>query len=153
LSLHVALPIFVARVGLVADPDQGALQQLHHGSQRPLPGKAGPVEILVHRLANRRQRPTELDHPVVLVRVAHLAPTSVIAILLATTRVTTGGLQVTIGSGADPDILPGRWDRQLANPLQRFRVVHPAAIGAVIAETSAGTAPGQSGAVVIDVAQ
>ena len=66
---------------------------------------------------------------VVLGLVAHLAPARVVAVLLAPARVAAGGLDVAVGVRADPDVGPGRRDRQLADPLQGRGIAHRLAVG------------------------
>ena len=60
----------------------------------------------------RGQRLAEVEHAFVLRAVAHLAPARMVAVLLAAPVVAAGRLDVAVGVGADPDIGPGRRDRQ-----------------------------------------
>ena len=97
-----------ARVFIVADADEGALEQLHDARQDPGAAEAGLCEIGRGPGANRRQRGGEALQPVELGFIARLSPSRVIAVLLASARVTSRCLQVAAGIRADPDIGPGR---------------------------------------------
>src|SRR5262249_49032473 len=65
--------------------------------------------------------------PAVLGLVADGPPAGVVAVLLAALRVAPGGLDVAVGSGRDPDVGPGRRDRQGGDPAGRLPGAHPTA--------------------------
>src|SRR4029079_19003390 len=58
--------------------------------------------------SNRGQRPRERGQPPEFRFVAHLAPSRVIAVLLAASGVAADGLQVFIGVRTNPDVRPRR---------------------------------------------
>ena len=97
-----------AGVFLVAHPDEGLLQQLHDGGHDFAHRQHGFGEIARHATAKQRQRCREAGQPVVLRFVAHLAPSRVIAILLASFGVASRGLEMAGRAGTDPDVSPGR---------------------------------------------
>jgi hypothetical protein len=79
-----------------------------------------------HRLgdvpAGARQPPGDLQHPPVLDLVAVLPPDRVVQVLAAAGGVRADRLQVAALVAADPDVAPGRRDRQVPQALQRRRV-------------------------------
>src|SRR5688572_29975509 len=89
---------------VVADADEGCLQQANDGGDDLFPGEAVLAQILIDALANARQRAPERDHVLVFRLVADLPPFGVIAVLLATARIAAGGLDVAVRRGADPDV-------------------------------------------------
>lgn len=88
-----------------------------------------------------RRRRGKLTHRLELALGLALLPTLVVEVLLAVSGIEAGRLQVAEWIGADPDLLPGRRDRQLANTLERLLVIHPLAIGVAITEAVAGPKP------------
>src|SRR6184192_1993917 len=84
---------------LVADADSGLLEEPDDRGQHLLQRHAGPFQIAVGVLADLWQGGGEGQHPVVLDRVADLAPARVIAILLAPPSITPGRLEMARGSG------------------------------------------------------
>ena len=113
--------LVVARVLLVADADQRGLEQAHDGRQHLLARQAAAAQVGVDARADRRQRAAEREHAVELVRVAHARASAVVAVLLAAAGVAPGRLQVALARRADPDVGPGRRDRQHAQPPQLVR--------------------------------
>src|SRR4029079_442900 len=125
---------------IVADTDQGQLQQPDDGGPQLLPGEARPREVAVDLFPDRRQSAGEGDEPLELGGVAPRAVAGVVAVLLAAARVTAGRLEVAVGPRADPDVGPGGRDDDLPNPLQDFLVADQPAIGGEIAEAPTGSA-------------
>ena len=103
------------------------------------PWQPGQAEIARHLRADDRQRLSERQHVLVLVLVAHRPPAGVVAILFPAARVAAGGLDVAVRIGADPDILVGRRDRQLADARDRGGIADRAA--ACIDEAEPGARP------------
>src|SRR2546421_4264895 len=97
--------------------------------------------MLVGAFANPGERFCEGEHPVVLDRIPHLAPATVVAILLAAARVTTGRLEMAAGVGADPDVRPGRGDGEALDPASRFPIADGAAISRHVGEGPSGSLP------------
>src|SRR5438067_10245096 len=92
--------------------------------------------------AQARQPVRELLHRLELLAVAALSPEVVIAVLLASGRVHAGGLDVTKRVGADPDVLPGRRDAQLANALEHAGLRDRSPVLVEIREAPAATTSG-----------
>src|SRR5690606_31614383 len=134
-----------AGVLAVADPDQGEAEQAYHHGHHAFATEARTAEVAAHRVAQRWQRAAELRQPVELLRAALLGPGGVVAVLLAATRVAAGGLQVAARVGADPDLGPGRRDRQLAEPRQHVAIAHPAAIRSEVGEATTMAAAANAG--------
>jgi hypothetical protein len=65
----------------------------------------------------------------------------VVAVLLAAGFIDAGRLDVTERVGADPYLLPGGRDRQLADPGQGFLVGDPLTARVAVGETAAVAAP------------
>src|SRR5581483_7218188 len=131
----------LARILLVADANESTLQQTHHGGEHLLARQAGPRQIARHLPANARQGAAECREPRVLVGVAHLAPTLVIAVLFTPARIAPARLQMAIVVRANPHIGPGRRNHQRADARQRGAVADRAAIRAEITKSVAGSYP------------
>ena len=85
-------------VVVVADADQRGFQQMHDGGQHLLARQPAQRHVLGEPGADRRQRPRELHHVLVLRALAHFAELRVIAVLLAAPGVAAGGLDVAVGA-------------------------------------------------------
>jgi hypothetical protein len=71
-------------------------------------------------------------------------PALVVEVLLAPGFVDARRLNVTVRIAADPDVAPGRWDRQRSNPLKCVLVSDAPAFGVEVAEAAATTAAADS---------
>ena len=138
---------------VVADADQRQLEQLDDGRQDLLPRHPGLGQVGVAALADLRQDPGEVDEALELGVVAPGPPAVVVAVLLAALGVAAGGLEVAGGIRADPDVGPGRRDRQRPDPSQDRAVADQLAIGPAIAEPAAAPLPGDARARVGRVAE
>src|SRR5256885_1365847 len=76
-------------------------------------------------------------HRVELLPVAWDPPMVVVAVLPAAGGVGADRLDVTVRVRTDPDVLPCRWDGEIADALQRVRVGDRGATLVAIAETAA----------------
>jgi hypothetical protein len=70
----------------------------------------------------------------------------VVQVLPAARRIDAGGLEVTEGIRADPNVLPGRRNGQLANALELLGRIDTTSMLVEVAETAAPTDPSNSGA-------
>ena len=120
--------VVLLRVVLRADPEEAAVEQpdgagehLARAASRPA---RGPCATRARSCGSAAR---ELDHRVELLGVAPLAPAVVVAVLLAPGGVDAGRLDVAHRVGADPDVLPGRRDGELADPLEHARLADPGA--------------------------
>jgi len=68
----------------------------------------------------------------------------VVEVLLAPGFVETGGLDVAVGVAADPDVPPGRRDRQRPDPLEGVLVADAPAFGVEVAEAVTAAAAADS---------
>jgi hypothetical protein len=94
-----------------------------------------------------------VEHVLVLGFVAGGAPVGVVAGLLAAAGVASGDLEMAVGDGADPDVgLCGRDDEGL-DASEGFFVADGLSRGVKIAERFAGALAGDTGLVVVDVAE
>ena len=133
---HRRQPVGLVRDGVVlgADPEEAAVQQPHGAGQHVVAVELVAGEVRGDALAQRGQRAGELDHVVELLLVAALAPARVVQVLLAPAVVDAGGLDVAARVRADPDVLPGRRDHQLVDPLQHLGVGDALAVGVEVLE-------------------
>src|SRR5690606_8119370 len=92
----------LAGVLVVADADAGALQQADDRGDDLRAGQPGASELAFDRAPDHRQGRREGRHALELGLVAHLAPTAVIAVLLASARVAPRRLEVSARVAADP---------------------------------------------------
>ena len=125
-----------ARVLVVADPDERQLEEPDDGREDLLARHLRSRQVLVDSLADGRQCLGEGEEPLVLRRLAPAAVAGVVAVLLPAAVITTGRLKVAVRNGADPDVGPGRRDRELPDPRERLGVADRAAAAAAIGEAS-----------------
>ena len=133
---HVILPqggetvaLVLVRVVLRADAEQPAVEQPHGCREHAVTPHPVRRQVPPHHPPQLRQRFGELEHLVELLLIAPDAPIGVVEVLLAARRVDPCRLQVAARVHADPYVLPGGRDRQLADAGQRLLVVEPAAVG------------------------
>src|SRR5262249_29564331 len=117
-----AVAAVLAGVLLAADPEEAAVEQADRARQHPPAGQAVAAEVARGRPAKARKRPRELHHPLELLAVAARAPAVVVAVLAPPGRVGADRLQVAVRVGTDPDVRPGRRDRERGDPLERRRI-------------------------------
>src|SRR6185312_9838065 len=91
----------------IADPRQSVLHETHHCSEDLLARQPRPAEIRCEPTADRRQRPSELEHVPVFRLVPDASPSRVIPMLLAATRIPSRRLQMSVLQWADPYVGPG----------------------------------------------
>ena len=142
-----------AGVFVVADPDQGGVEQPDERRQHRLAPRRGSDrrrQVGLDALPDPRQRRAELEHALELAGIARQPPVGVVAVLLAAARVAPGRLQVAVRSRADPDLLVGRRDRQGADPPQLGGVADQPAVEAAIAKAVADALAPDPGLVVAD---
>ena len=120
-----AVGAVAALILLGADPQGAAIEQPHGARQQsrlrvvPFPQvHCDPISEIGERGAERLES-SELR------AVPSLAPDVVIAILPSTGGVGAGRLQVAVGVGADPHVLPRGRDRERTDPRQRRVVLDP----------------------------
>ena len=101
------------------------------GGENFFAGKIGEGEIVVDPLADGGERFGEEDHALVLGFVADFAPARMVAALLAAAGVASGGLEVAVGDGADPDIGPCGRDDEGLDAGESFVVAEGFAVGVV----------------------
>jgi hypothetical protein len=77
---------------VVADPDEGQLEQPDDGSQHLLTLESGSAQVRVAACPDPGQDLREVDEALELGVVASRPPAGVVAVLLPSTRVTPGGL-------------------------------------------------------------
>src|SRR4029453_9031724 len=94
----------------------------------PLPRQSLLAQVAADAPPHLGQPGNQLLHPLVLGPVADLTPDRVVQVLPSTGVVGTDGLDVAIGMGADPDVLPGRWDHQGVDPLFGLLVNRPSVV-------------------------
>src|SRR5512144_1455162 len=87
-------------VFLVADANQRGLEQPHDGCQHRTAGERLAPHVAFDLLADRRQRAAEFLHALELDFVSRRVPVGMIAVLLASARVSSGRLQVPPRIGA-----------------------------------------------------
>src|SRR5206468_8658937 len=110
-------------------------------------------QVLLDPSSNRRQDLAEGEQALVLRLVADLLPLRVVAVLLAPARVAAGRLDVAARMRADPDVGPGRRDRERPDARDRLAVADQLAVGIEVGERPAGPAPSDAGRAVDDVAE
>ena len=130
-----------SRVLLRADPEEAAVEQAHRARRHARSRVTGlGLEVLLHVLAQGRQRAREPHHVRELLGVAPGAPVRVVEVLLAAGGVGAGRLQVPARIGADPDVAPRRRDAELAHARQHLGVGHTAPLLVEVLEAAAAPA-------------
>ena len=113
----------------------------------------GRGQVGLDLLAQPRQRAGEADHVVELLGVAPGAPRVVVAVLLAARGVDPRGLQVAVRVRADPDVLPGGRDAELADALEHLGLVDALAVVVEVREAAARAPAGDPGAGAVGAAE
>jgi hypothetical protein len=88
----------------------------------------------------------QFQHPVELLLGAFLLPLLVVEILAAARGIASDRLDMPVRVGADPHLLPCRWDYQVLDALQRRPIGDGCAIAILVGEPSAAAHPAYSGA-------
>lgn len=148
-----AVGAVVAGVAVVADADQGGVEQRNRQGHHLVATEAGQAQLGVDVPAQPRQRLAEAQQALVLVGIAYLAPARVVAVLLAPTGVAAGGLEMAVGVGTDPDLAIGRRNGQLVQPADLLGVADALAVGIEIDEALALPASTDARLAVVDVAE
>ena len=137
----------------VANAKQGCFHQAHDRGEHPLSRQTAPPQIGFDALPDRRQNPAKRQHLAVFRLVADLAPTRVIAVLLAAALVPSGRLDMAVWIGTDPYRSPGGRNRQRTNALQGIEVAHQLPVGQAVVEAVSRLMPGDPRHIVADVPQ
>src|SRR4051794_8356712 len=145
--------LVLARVLVVAHADERAIQQPHHRGKELAARMVRGAQIVLDAIAQQRQHLAELEHMPELRVVARVAVGGVIAVLLATARVARGRLNVAVGIGTDPDLAPGRRDRERVDPLALAPIDDAHAVRQIIGPAAADALARDAALVVGDVAQ
>src|SRR5258706_6767638 len=145
--------VVLLRIFGVANEDQRRFEEIHNGGENLLPRQAAPRKILVYPLAELRQRLAKGAEACKFGLVAYASPAGVIAVLLTASSVAAGGLEVTVGPLADPDVRPRRRDRQLLDALDHLAVLDRFPLWIEKRKPLACLATANAGLVVGDVAQ
>ena len=91
--------VVVAGILVVADADQGRLQQPDDGRQDLAPRQAGELQVAFGGAADLRERPAEGERPAVFRLVPHAPPSRVVTVLLPPPVVAARRLDVPVGRG------------------------------------------------------
>ena len=129
--------LVVARIGGVADADHRVVEQPDDRGYDALARQLALAQVPVKPLADGGQRARELGQAEILHLVAARRPALMVAVLLAAALVAPGRLQVAVGVSADPDVRPGRRNRQHADAVERCGIAHRAAVDLLVAEALA----------------
>jgi hypothetical protein len=117
--------------------------------------KGGPEagEIAAHASANGRQRFAERRHSRELCSVANRSILRMIPVLLAPACIPPGRLQMPVGGGTDPHILPGGRYHERSDASQRLLVKQLLSAGPQIYKAVASAFPCDAGTFAGDVSQ
>ena len=126
--------LVLTRVLAVADADQGRVEQHHHGCEDLFPSKPRLGDLCFEFLAQFWQRLAKRLETRVLVTVAYLTPARVIAVLLATTGIAAGSLQMALRVGTDPHVGIRRRHGQCVQALDFIRILDPHTFGVEVLE-------------------
>ena len=113
--------------------------------QHPVALQSAAPQIGRDLSAHVGQRGRHLQHPVELLLGAVLLPFLVVQVLASAGRIGPDRLDVPVGIGADPHVLPRRRDDEIIDALQRRGVGDRRAVGVVIGEPTSTAHPAQAG--------
>jgi hypothetical protein len=130
---------------VIANADESGLQQADHSGNNLLAWQAGPFQIVLYMFADNGQSFGKRKHPVELGFIPDLPVAGMIAVLATTPRINAGRLQMSVLEGADPDVLPGRWDYQRPYAAKRFAVTNGTTIEVKIGKTLSGGSASKTG--------
>ena len=141
------------RVLLVPHPDERDFEEAHHRREHLLSRETGPPQLFVAALPQRGQGAGEGQDSFVLGVVPDLAPARMVAVLLASSLVSPGCLDVAVRHGADPDVRPGGRDDERPDPGEHVGITDGLALAVQVAERLAPGLAGQARLMVADVAE
>ena len=107
---------------LAADAEKAEVDQPHRCGSHTITIEMRTTQVPRGGRPQIRQRTCEPEHVCELLNLPLLPPHGVVAILGPPSAVDTRGLYVTQGVRRDPDVLPGRWDTERSNALERCDV-------------------------------
>src|SRR3954471_825164 len=125
------------RVLLAADAEGAEVQQPDGGGEHSFPVQSAGTQGCGHGVPYVGQLLGDLQHALVLLGVPPGPPRVVVAVLPAAGGVDTGGLDVPVRPGTDPDVAPGRRDREAADPVEAV-VLDQGAVLVVVGEAAPG---------------
>src|SRR5207244_1606211 len=98
--------------------DQRAFEQPNDRRQHLVTRQLGEVDVPLDALTDERQDLAEGDHPAELRLVAHLAVSWVVSILLPSSCVARGNLQMSRRVRANPHVIPLGGNDELSDSLE-----------------------------------
>ena len=113
--------------------------------QHPIAFQAAAPQIGRDLSAHVRQRGRHREYSVELLLGPVLLPFLVVQVLAAAGRIGPDGLDVPVGIGTDPHVLPSGRDDEVIDALQRRGVGDRCVIGVVIGEPTPTAHPAQAG--------
>src|SRR5262245_26683732 len=145
--------LILLHVLLVSDTNEALLEELHDRRQHFVARHTRKPEVCPRATSNARQRGGERLHAIEFRFVATDAPISVIAILLATLGITTGGLKMSAWVRADPDVAPRRRNRKRANARKLQGAPDPLPVRTDVREATWPRLAPNSRQTIVDIAQ
>ena len=148
-------PVAAVLVGvlLAADPEQTAVEEADREPRTRSLESQLPSRALAELARSFGSARANVEHLVELLPVALLAPDGVVEVLAPPGGIGADGLQVAVREPADPDVGPGRRDRERLDPLELDWVREPVAALVDVRETTPATASPVAGLAAVDVAQ
>src|ERR1700728_433977 len=105
-------------VFFISDADVSSLEELHDGGKHLTLRQTFARQIASDHAPDARQGTTEGTHPIELDEIPHLPIRRVVTVLFAAARVTSDGLDMGVGAGADPNRRPGWRNYQRPNAVE-----------------------------------
>src|SRR3954462_5399942 len=125
------------RVLLAADAEGAEVQQPDGGGEHSFPVQSAGTQGCGHGVPYVGKLLGDLQHALVLLGVPPGPPRVVVAVLPAAGGVDTGGLDVPVRPGTDPDVAPGRRDREATDPVEAV-VLDQGVVLVVVGEAAPG---------------
>jgi hypothetical protein len=122
-------------VAVAADAEEAEVEQADGGGEDAPPGEAAVAEVCPDGFADGGEAFGDVEDVFVLGLFLFGAELGVVQVLAASGGVGADGLEVAVGAGADPDVLPGRRDDEGLDAGEFRRVAQGLPRGAEVAET------------------
>src|SRR4029434_4011559 len=148
-----SIRLVVACIFVIPDANERRFEQTDDCGEHFLARQAAAAQIACDAPADFWQGTAESDHSIVLGLVAEISPIRMIAVLLTAADIAPGGLEVAIGIGTNPDIFPGRRNRQPLYSRKHVGVANSISAGIKISKVSPLTPTSDAGSRVTHIAQ
>src|SRR6185295_154318 len=140
-----AIGTVFARILIVADTDQGFVQQLHDRGENLAPAQFRRAQVPFGTLPDGRQHFAEFQHVPKFRLIARIAIARMVTVLFPAPGIARRGLYMTVGIRRDPHISPCRRNDECIDPAPLLRIRDPFPVRLEKNPSLAGPAAGDAG--------